>query len=122
MIRELTTEEFKEEIYDYDKSSEWNYKGNTPIILEFMASWCSPCKQITPILEELSVEYEGKIDIFKINVEEAHEVANTFGIQSIPAILFVPVKEKPQMSLGALPKEMFVKGIEEFLKVKKNDN
>ena len=121
MIKELSTKEFKKEIWDFDKNKEWNYIGNKPMILEFMAIWCQPCKVIVPILEELSNEYEGKINIFKINVEEAYEVANTFGIQSIPAILFVPIDEKPQMLLGALPKKMFVKAIEEFLKIK-NDN
>lgn len=117
MVIDLTTEEFKEQIFDYENEKEWEFKGKLPSILEFWAPWCGPCKMIAPILEELSEEYKGKIDIYKVNVDEASELSQAFGIQSIPSVLFVPLNEQPQMSVGGLPKETFKKAISEVLKV-----
>ena len=92
--------------------------SDIPVVIDFWASWCRPCQMMTPIFEEVSKEYEGKLDIFKINTEDQQELATAFGIRSIPSILFVPKDEQPQMSMGALPKESFVKAIEDVLKIK----
>ena len=70
---------------------------------------------VSPILETLSNEYKGKINIYKIDTDKESELAGVFGISSIPSILFVPKKGKPQMQVGALPKESFVKSIKEIL-------
>ena len=72
---------------------------------------------VAPIMEELAQEYDGKIDVYKINTDEQQELAGAFGIQSIPSILFIPVDEQPQMAAGALPKETFKKVISDVLKV-----
>jgi thioredoxin 1 len=118
MVIDLTTESFKEKVFDYETNKdEWKYKGDKPAIIDYMALWCSPCKTLAPILEELSEEYEGKIDIYKVNVDEQPELAQAFGIQSIPSLLFVPMNEQPQMAMGALPKDTFKKVINETLKV-----
>lgn len=117
MTLELTTESFKEKVFDFENNKEWVYEGNKPAIIDFWAPWCGPCKAVGPVLEELSKEYEGKIDIFKVNVDEQPELSQAFGIQSIPSLLFVPMNEQPQMAMGALPKETFRKAINETLKV-----
>ena len=88
-----------------------------PAIIDFWAEWCAPCRMVSPVLEELSKEYEGKIKIYKVNTEHEQELAAAFGIQSIPSLLFIPVGEQPQMAAGALPKDAFVKIINEVLKV-----
>jgi thioredoxin len=115
-MENLTAETFKEKVFDYTQNQEWSFKGEKPAIIDFYADWCNPCKMVAPILEELSVEFEGKIDVYKVNTEEEQELAMTFQIRSIPAILFIPVGgEQPQMALGAMPKEAFKQAIKEIL-------
>ena len=118
-IVHLTNDSFKKLVFDYENNKEWKYEGTTPCIIDFYADWCGPCKRIAPILEELAQEYHGEVIIYKVNTEEQRELAGAFGIQSIPAILFVPASGQPQMAQGALPKESFEKAINEVLKVKK---
>jgi len=117
MIINLTNEIFIEKIFDYKSEKEWKYKGGLPAIIDFWAPWCGPCKMIGPILEDLDKEYDNKIQIFKINTDEEQELAESFGIQSIPTLLFISKVEKPQMAMGALSKQSFKKVIEEVLKV-----
>jgi thioredoxin 1 len=111
----LTQETFKEKIFDFETNKEWKFEGKLPAIIDFYADWCGPCKMVAPVLEELAKEYEGKIDIYKVNTEQEQELAAAFGIRSIPSILFIPLKEQPQMSQGALPKASFVKAIDDIL-------
>ena len=112
----LTKAEFLSKVFNYEKNpTEWVYKGDKPCIIDFYADWCGPCKRVAPILEELAKEYGDKIIIYKIDVDKENELAATFGIQSIPTILFVPVKGVPQISQGALPKSEFIKQIDNFL-------
>lgn len=111
----LTTATFKEKVFNYEVNKEWKYEGDKPCIIDFYADWCEPCKQIAPVLEELAKEYDGKITIYKVDTEKQKELAGAFGIRSIPSLLFVPASGQPQMSQGALPKEQFVKLIDEFL-------
>lgn len=118
-MENLTKESFKEKVFDFEKSKEWCFAGELPCIIDFYADWCGPCKMVAPVLEQLAKDYAGKINIYKINTEQQHELASIFGISSIPSILFVPKSEKPQMSLGALPKVAFEKAIKDVLKVEK---
>jgi len=117
MTTQLLTESFKEKVFDYEKNKEWIFEGDKPAIIDFYADWCGPCKMIAPILEELSEEYDGKVDIYKVNVDENPELSAAFGVQSIPSVLFVPLNEQPQMSVGGLPKATFETAIKEVLKV-----
>ena len=112
----LTKDEFLAKVADYNESpDEWKYLGDKPAIIDFYASWCGPCKVIAPILEELAVEYAGKIYIYKVNTEEEEELASVFGIRSIPSLLFVPMYGSPQMAQGAMPKSAFKDAIEKVL-------
>lgn len=117
MIEHLTKETFKEKVFDYENESVWKFKGVRPALIDFYADWCAPCRMVAPILEELAKEYEGKIDIYKVNTEEEYELASVFGIRSIPSLLFIPKEGEPQMALGALPKETFKKAFKEVLNV-----
>jgi thioredoxin 1 len=117
MIEHLTKETFKDKVFNFENSKEWKFEGDKPCIIDFYADWCQPCKTVAPVLEELSEEYKGKVDIFKVDTEDQQEIAAMFGIQSIPSLLFVPADDKPQMATGALPKESFIKAINEVLKV-----
>ena len=117
MIEHLTKETFIEKIFDYENEEEWKFKGDKPTLLDWYASWCGPCKMVSPILEELSKEYAGKVDIYKIDTEDQHELAAAFGIRSIPSILFIPMDKQPQMAMGALPKDAFIKAFKEVLNI-----
>jgi len=115
MTVHLTTDDFKEKVFDYTKNSDWNYQGNLPAIIDFYADWCGPCKMVAPVLEELSEEYKDQINIYKVDTEVEQELASVFGIRSIPSILFIPKNDKPQMSMGALPKTTFKEVIDKVL-------
>lgn len=114
-MEHLTSETFKQKVFNYETNKDWKFEGSTPCIIDFYADWCGPCKMVVPVLEELSKEFKGKVDIYKVDTEEQRELASVFGIQSIPSILFVPVKGHPQMAMGAMPKDSFVKVINEVL-------
>lgn len=118
----LTVETFKQLVYNYETNpEEWVFEGDKPCVVDFYADWCKPCKLIAPIMEELANEYKGEVNIYKINTEQQRELSKVFGVRSIPTVLFVPMKGKPQMSQGALPKESFKQAIDEFLLGKKAD-
>jgi len=119
MVEHLTATTFKEKVFDYEKNKEWNFSGEKPCIIDFYANWCGPCKMVAPILEELSKEYDGKLDVYKVDTELEQELASVFGIQSIPSMLFVPIEGAPQMAMGALPKDAFERAFKEVLNVEK---
>jgi thioredoxin 1 len=121
----LTKALFVQKIWDFTQSpNDWKYLGNKPAIIDFYADWCGPCKIASPILDEIGNEYSGKIQIYKINTDQEHELAQAFGITSIPAFLYIPTRGKPVMMSGIAQskeetKKMFVDNIEKYLLVKK---
>jgi thioredoxin 1 len=117
MTTNLTKETFLEKVFNFEKNQDWKFEGDKPAIIDFYADWCGPCKMIAPILEQLSDEYKGKVDIYKIDTEAEQELAAAFGIRSIPSMLFCPMNEQPQMANGALPKTELVRIIADVLKV-----
>jgi thioredoxin len=117
MVEFLTQETFKDKVFNYEANREWKYEGEKPCLIDFYADWCGPCKMVAPVLEELANEYDGKLNIYKIDTEKERELAGMFGIQSIPSLLFVPITGQPQMAMGALPKETFKKAFKEVLQV-----
>lgn len=117
----LTTQDFKDKIFNYEKEQEWNYKGELPVLIDFYADWCGPCKMVAPILEELSELYKGKLTIYKVDTEAEIELASVFGIRSIPTFLFIPTGSEPMMQPGALPKKAFQQIIEEYLLKQKTE-
>ncbi len=117
MTEHLTKDTFVSKVFDFEKSQEWKFEGNVPAIIDFWAEWCGPCKMISPVLEEISKEYEGKLNVYKVNVDQEIDVASAFGIQSIPSLLFIPMNERPRMAAGAMPKAGLVKLVKDVLKV-----
>ena len=113
----LSSKEFKTKVYDIsDKNPE--YLGSKPAIVDFYASWCGPCRAISPVLEELAKEYGDKIVIYKVDVDASRDIAQAFGIRSIPAVLFIPMKGEAQMTVGGRSKEDFKKQIDTILRGK----
>jgi thioredoxin len=111
----LTAQDFKEKVFNYETNTEWKYEGSIPAIVDFYADWCAPCKMVAPILEDLAMEYSGKIMVYKVDTENEQELASVFGIQSIPTILFIPREGQPQAAMGALPRQTFETVIQDVL-------
>lgn len=115
-VKHLTKAEFLDCVYDYEANpSTFELKGDKPVLVDFYASWCGPCKMMAPVLEEIAREYEGKIDVYKVNVDDEQELAAKFNIRSIPTLLFVPKSGKPQMIAGAMPKDALKAKVNELL-------
>lgn len=117
MVNVLTSESFKEKIFDYTTEEEWKFKGSRHTVVDFYATWCGPCKAVAPLLDELSKEYEGKIDFYKIDTDAEQEVSAAFGIRSVPSLLFIPASGTPQMTAGALPKHTFIEAFKDVFNI-----
>ncbi len=115
----LTKDQFKKLVFDYEKNKTWKFEGKVPAIVDFYADWCGPCKMLSPHLVEIQKEYGGKIQIYKVNTDNEKELASTFGIQSLPTLVFIPMVGEPQAAMGYRPKEDLVKMVTDVLKVKK---
>ena len=102
---------FIKDIFDYEKSKEWKYKGDKPAIIDLYADWCGPCRMTAPIMKE----YAGKIVIYKVNVDKEKELAALFNATSIPLFVFIPMQGEPQLFRGAADKATYKKAIDEFL-------
>ena len=112
----LTKAEFLTKVSNFETNpNEWKYLGDKPCIVDFYATWCGPCKTIAPILEELATKYKGQIYIYEVDVDAEPELANAFGIQSIPTLFFCPMKGDKQIMQGGMPKGSFENAITEIL-------
>jgi len=114
----LTNAEFKQKVFNYEVNKEWKFEGKLPVIIDFYADWCGPCRQLSPRVEEIAKEYAGKIVVYKVNTDKEQLLSQNLGIQSLPTLLFIPMKGQPQATMGAVPKETLVKAIHEVLLVK----
>ena len=127
MVKNVTTKYFNKNVYDLkktDENGELRFLGKKPVLVDFYATWCGPCRVLEPILDELYTEYDGKIDIYKVNTEDEMELAGAFGVMSLPTLLFIPIEGKPVISPGAPPKQMLKELIDEKLldkEVKKDE-
>ncbi|MBQ9297401.1 MAG: thioredoxin fold domain-containing protein [Paludibacteraceae bacterium] len=114
----LTTEQFRERVFDYKNERDWKYLGDKPCVIDFYTTWCGPCKRLAPIMEELSQTYCGEVAFYKADTERERELAYLFGINSIPQVLYVPMEGKPMLLKGLYPKENIVQIINDFLLTK----
>ncbi len=116
----ITTEQFKERVFNYNANMEWSYKGDKPCVIDFYTTWCGPCKRLAPIMEELSQTYCDQVVFYKADTERERELAYVFGINSIPQVLYIPVEGKPMLLKGLYPKDEIIRIIDEFLLKKKD--
>jgi len=119
-LEHLTKQTFIDKVFNFEVNKDWKFEGDLPCIIDFYADWCGPCKMVAPILEELSKEFSGKINIYKIDTEAEQDLAGAFGIRSIPSILFCPKEGQPQMAVGALPKDSMKQAIQDILLKEQN--
>jgi len=91
-------------------------KSDVPVIIDFWAEWCSPCRLIAPIMGELAEEYSGKIKVGKLDVDTNQQTAIKYGVRSIPTVLMLKNGEVKEVVIGAVPKAMFVDKIDSLIK------
>jgi len=115
MTEHLTKQSFLQKVFNYETNKDWKYEGELPALVDFWAPWCGPCRIVGPVIDELSNEYAGKVQFYKVNTEDEQELASVFGIQSIPSLLFIPKSGIPKMAVGALPKQALKQAIEKEL-------
>ncbi len=115
-VKEMNADMFAQKVMDYKKNPKtWEFKGDKPAIIDFYATWCGPCKATAPVLEEVAGDYAGKIDVYKVDVDQQRELAALFGVRSIPSILFIPKTGEPTMQTGAMNKAQFEEAIKTVL-------
>lgn len=112
---EMNKQMFIDRVVDFKNAKEWDYKGDKPAVIDFYATWCGPCKKLSPILDELSSEYAGNVLFYKVDVDREQELAGAFGIQSIPMVLLIPKEGKPYVVQGLRPKAELKEAIDSVL-------
>jgi thioredoxin 1 len=117
-VVQLTDASFKKLVFNYEAGKEWKYEGSKPAIIDFYADWCGPCRQLSPIVEEIAKEYAGKIVVYKVDTDKEKVLSQSLGITGLPTLLFIPATGSPQMSMGAIPKESLIKAINDVLLIK----
>ncbi len=108
MAVNITKEDFTKKVYDIknvNSVDDLKLIGDKPVVIDFYAPWCGPCKMLEPIFEEVSEEYKGKVDFYKVDIDEEMEIAVTFGIRSVPMMLYIPTEGKPNLEVGAPNKD-----------------
>ena len=105
MAVEITDANFEEIVLKADK----------PVVVDFWAAWCGPCRMIGPVIEEMAGEYEGKAIIGKVNVDENPGVSAQFGVRNIPTVLFIKNGEVADKSVGAVPKAQLAQKLEALI-------
>lgn len=119
-IKHITKAEYLKLVWNYEKNPKTLvFEGKLPVIVDFYATWCGPCKRVAPILEKLAKKYAGKINIYKVDVDEERDLAAAHGIQSIPTMYFYPKTGQPQVVQGALNEEQLEQAIQQVLLSKK---
>lgn len=113
-VKAIDTKEFCQKVYDIDAEA-LKYLGDKPAIVDFYADWCGPCRAIAPTLQELAAQYGDKIVIYKVNIDKDPDLAHAFGIRSIPAVMYIPVKGEPKMTVGGRDKAKFEAEIKAYL-------
>jgi thioredoxin len=113
----MTSDLFKQQVFNFDVNKDWKFEGKLPVIIDFYANWCGPCRQLSPRVEAIAKKYDGKIIVYKVDTDKERALAQSMGISSLPTLLFIPVKGQPRSTVGAIPDEMLEKAIREVLLV-----
>ena len=115
-VQHITYQDFLDKIWDFEKNpNEFVFKGKTAAIVDFYANWCGPCRKIGPIMEKLAQEYDGRLTVYKVNVDQEKELAAAFQARSIPMVIFIPLQGRPMMQVGAMTEAEYRKVVEEQL-------
>ena len=115
-VKQLTYNEFQKKVWNFeDNPNTFIYKGKLPAVIDFYADWCGPCRRVAPIMERLAEEFDGKLLVYKINVDQEKDLAAAFQVKSIPMVLFIPMEGQPMMQVGAMQEAEYKKVVVEQL-------
>lgn len=115
-VKQLTYNEFQKKVWNFeDNPNTFIYKGKLPAVIDFYANWCGPCRRVAPIMERLAEEFDGKLLVYKINVDQEKDLASAFQVKSIPMVLFIPTEGQPMMQVGAMQEAEYKKVVVEQL-------
>jgi thioredoxin len=114
-VIQLTEANFKKNIFNYDVNKNWKYEGNSPVIIDFYADWCPPCRQLSPLVEEIAKEYQGRITVYRVDTDKEKILAESLGITNLPTLLYIPAVGSPKASLGLVPKDSIERVIKDVL-------
>ena len=110
-----STAEFTRKVCEFDEEKGVRFKGQLPAIVDFYADWCGPCRSIAPFMEEFAKKYSGQIIIYKVNIDRHADLAESFGIESIPTLLFFHPTKQPQSVVGAMSHDELEETIQKLL-------
>jgi thioredoxin len=116
VVVHISEDEFCKYVFDFKKGKTWKYKGDKPCIVDFYADWCGPCKRIGPFIEEVAKVNKGKLYVFKVNTDNAQALARFFNINSIPDVMFCPMKGSPEHLIGAYDKETYLRKAKDIIR------
>lgn len=102
-LNEITGVYFRKNIHDYKNGTDFIFKGDKPIVIDFWTSWCGPCKKLLPVMEQFAAKYKDQVIFMKVNADKEKELCNTFRINALPTLFFLPVNGKPIVEIGADP-------------------
>ena len=112
----LTYNEFVKKVWNFEKDpNTFKYEGKLPCVVDFYATWCGPCRKVSPIMERIAKEYDGMLIVYKVDVDKEPKLASTFGVRSIPTVLFIPKEGQPSKQVGALSEQQYKQIIENNL-------
>ena len=105
-VNPITREYFLEHIFDYRKGGEFVSKSDKPVVIDFWATWCGPCKQLLPFMEQLAEKYKDQVIFLKVDADKEKELCSMYNVNALPTLFFIPVGGKPIVEVGAVPEKI----------------
>ena len=113
-VHSISQDQFKEFIADY-RANDWVMLNPRPVVVDFYADWCLPCRRLDPMLRQIAQYYHGEVDFYRINVDKNSDIADVFQIRSIPLLLICPLQGEPKTVIGLYPQQEFIRVINQAL-------
>ena len=113
-VHSINQEQFREVIADWGARN-WSMRSPRPVVVDFYADWCGPCRRLTPILRDVAQHYQGEVDFYRINVDKNPDIAAAFEIRSIPMLLICPLDDEPKTLVGLYSKQEYIRVINQAI-------
>jgi len=114
-VHSIDQDRFKDVIADWG-ATDWNMVSPRPVVVDFYADWCMPCRRLAPILRDVAQYYHGEVDFYRINVDDNPDIASAFEVRSIPMLLICPLQDDPKSLVGLYTMQEYIRFIDQALK------